>query len=512
MIAKLKNFLNSYFKTLKSLMFVLTKPKKINLDYRKNTNISEEYSKPDIWYFNSSSHLDYLSLYQLAGIETIKILKEHGYTCISLLCAGGPGYCQVGSSSKNPFAPPPCLSCYSFNSELYDSQTIKFKKKNDFMEFEIEKKILENIIEPSLVWLLRDSNNKTTRAMLKQQLILASKNWLSFLNSIEKSMLPKLIILFNGISFPESIIKYFMKENNVKIITFESAILENSIIFSNKSAPKLDFNFKKEHLLNENEKNLINQYLTKRIKGDFKRGSIDYWNEIKELNVKETKKINQFNKVVTVFLNVPFDTSQIGISSIFSNMYEWIDEVIEFAKSNTNICFIFRSHPDEIRKDKKISQKTSDYINKKTKNVNNVLIVPGKSQLSSYELIDISDLTLVFNSTIAIESFLLKTNVLTAAEAHYSQLPQFEFPNSKEEYFKKISYLLVNNNFVGENDYEIVLSYFYQMVFESSVDFSCIAEKNNKKKYAFYRNPNPEKQEYNLLEKNILNKFKKVEF
>ena len=50
------------------------------------------------------------------------------------------------------------------------------------------------------------------------------------------------------------------------------------------------------------------------------------------------------------------------------------------------------------------------------------------------------------------------------------------------------------------------------MVFESSVDFSCIAEKNNEKKYGFYRNPNPEKQEYNLLEKNILNKFKKVEF
>ena len=47
-------------------------------------------------------------------------------------------------------------------------------------------------------------------------------------------MLPQTMILFNGLSFPESIIKYFMDKNNVKIITFESAIKENSIIFSKK--------------------------------------------------------------------------------------------------------------------------------------------------------------------------------------------------------------------------------------------------------------------------------------
>ena len=61
-------------------------------------------------------------------------------------------------------------------------------------------------------------------------------------------MLPQTMILFNGLSFPESIIKYFMDKNNVKIITFESAIKENSIIFSKKSAPALDFEFKNQKI------------------------------------------------------------------------------------------------------------------------------------------------------------------------------------------------------------------------------------------------------------------------
>ena len=40
----------------------------------------------------------------------------------------------------------------------------------------------------------------------------AAKLWLSFLNDIDKSFLPNSIILFNGMSFPECIIKFLWKE------------------------------------------------------------------------------------------------------------------------------------------------------------------------------------------------------------------------------------------------------------------------------------------------------------
>ena len=36
--------------------------------------------------------------------------------------------------------------------------------------------------------------------------------WLSFLDGIDKNSLPNSIILFNGISFPECVIKFFMEE------------------------------------------------------------------------------------------------------------------------------------------------------------------------------------------------------------------------------------------------------------------------------------------------------------
>ena len=289
-------------------------------------------------------------------------------------------------------------------------------------------------------------------------------------------MLPQTMILFNGLSFPESIIKYFMDKNNVKIITFESAIKENSIIFSKKSAPALDFEFKNQKLSEEN-KEKINQYLNTRFSGNVKRGDTDYWQNIKPLDDNLLEKINNYKNVISIFLNVPFDTSQVNSSNVFLDMYDWINELIKFADLNKDTYFIFRSHPDEIRPDKKIYLKTSTYISKITKNKENIFVVPSRYSLNSYELISKSDLILVYNSTIALETFLLRKNVLCAANAHYSKLIPYKTPIDKKSYFERVSSLLNSKGFQGEKNYDSVLSYFYQLIFDSSIDFSSIAKK-----------------------------------
>ena len=74
-----------------------------------------------------------------------------------------------------------------------------------------------------------------------------------------------------------------------------------------------------------------------------------------------------------MFLNVPFDTSQVKASYLFHDIYQWIDELIIYASRNTDLHFIFRSHPDEIRSDKKIYQTTSDYVLQKLKKITTYL-------------------------------------------------------------------------------------------------------------------------------------------
>ena len=139
-------------------------------------------------------------------------------------------------------------------------------------------------------------------------------------------------------------------------------------------------------------------------------------------------------------MNVPFDTSQVKASYLFDDIYQWIDELILFAEKNTDIHFIFRSHPDEIRSDKRIYEKTSDYILQNTEKDKNISIIDAADDTSSYELINSSDLVLTYNSTIGLESAFMNKKLCPLVIPIFLQLrlDYFKLYQDKEEYFNCI--------------------------------------------------------------------------
>ena len=200
---------------------------------------------------------------------------------------------------------------------------------------------------------------------------------------------------------------------------------------------------------------------------------------------------NKFEKLISVFLNVPYDTSQTNASQLFLNIYEWIDYLETLIKSNLNVCFVFRSHPDEVRTDKKTNFEISKYLqNKGFENYSNVVIIKSNSPVNSYELISNSDLVLTYNSTITLEAVYLGTNAISAGFAHFCRLNYFELANNKSEYKQKVQHCLENTK-VDRQAFDTISSYLYQMIFESAIDLS-----SNVK---FIK-----KYEYQIIDKNIL--------
>ena len=286
-------------------------------------------------------------------------------------------------------------------------------------------------------------------------------------------------------SFPECIIKFFMERNGVNVITFEGGYKENSIYFTNENATDYEFPFDINKVLTALEKNKLDNYLKKRFSGDFTRSSTKYWNKLTDIDDNLKKKYESFNSNVIVFLNVPFDTSQVKASYLFDDIYQWIDELILFAEKNTDIHFIFRSHPDEIRSDKRIYEKTSDYILQNTEKDKNISIIDAADDTSSYKLINSSDLVLTYNSTIGLESAIMNKKTMSAGYSHFSRLDYFKLYQDKEEYFNCIKKKLLDKEFDGSDFRNQIQSYFYQMIFESAIDFSEILIPDNSKKYGF---------------------------
>lgn len=483
---KFKNYLLQNQKGLfKNLQYLLKNLFSTNLDYKREISTSAVQKTP-YWYFNGSSHLDYATLFSLGGEFLVRVLKERGFECNVLLCAGGPKFSQTGASTNNPSAFMPCMACYSFKKQNFDNNfLIEFKSKDLNIKDTKNEDNLDQILKPSLNWILRGNKNLKLSKEFNFRMKEAAILWLSFLDGIDKDSLPNSIILFNGISFPECVIKYFMEKNGVNVITFETGYRENSIYFTNESATDYEFPFDINKVLTALEKNKLDNYLEKRFSGDFTRSSIKYWNEMTDIDDDLKNKCESFKRNIIIFLNVPFDTSQVKASYLFDDIYQWIDELILFAEKNTDLHFIFRSHPDEIRSDKRIYEKTSDYILQNTKKDKNISVIDAADTTSSYILINRSDLVLTYNSTIGLESVFMNKKTISAGYSHFSRLDYFKIYQDKEEYFKCINKKLLDREFDGNDLVNQIQSYFYQMIFESAIDFSEILIPDNSKKYGF---------------------------
>jgi len=511
---KLTNYLIQNHKGLiKNLQYLLTNLFNTDLSY-KRLKSEDTIQRTPYWYFNGSSYLDHPTLFNLGGEFLVNSLKKQGYECNVLLCAGGPKFSQTGASSNNPSAFMPCLACYSYKKQNFDKNyLIEFKSKNYNITNNKNNTDLDKILKPSLNWILRGNKNLKLTEEINSRMIEAAELWLNFLNNIDKNSLPNSIILFNGISFPECVIKSFMEDNGVKVITFEGGYKENSIFFTNENATDYEFPFDKNKILSTYEKNQLDNYLEKRFSGNFTRSSTKYWDELTDVEESLKKKCELFDKNIVVFLNVPFDTSQVKASYLFNDIYQWIDELILFAKDNSNLHFIFRSHPDEIRSDKKIYEKTSDYILQNIEKNKNITVVDASNKTSSYELIKISDLVLTYNSTIGLESAIMNKKTVSAGYSHFSRLDYFKLFKDKQEYFNYINKILQKKEFDSPDFIKQIQSYFYQMIFKSAIDFSGIFIQDESKNYGYKKvqKNKTNKNEINNFEKYLVKKIKLLE-
>jgi hypothetical protein len=72
----------------------------------------------------------------------------------------------------------------------------------------------------------------------------------------------------------------------------------------------------------------------------------------------------------------------------------------------------------------------------------NVVFIHSEEFISSYELIERSKFTIVYNSSIGLEGTLLGKAVLCGGEAWYARFPTVFFPNTPEAFRQKAEELL----------------------------------------------------------------------
>lgn len=134
-----------------------------------------------------------------------------------------------------------------------------------------------------------------------------------------------------------------------------------------------------------------------------------------------------------LFTNLLWDGSLSGSAVTFENPLEWVKETVEYVDGMEDLQLIIKPHPAEAHRETHI--KISDWVRSELDVPDNVYLLEPDTSISPYEIMEKIDFSIVYNSTVGLESAYDGVPVITTGDTHYKYLGFTYDPQTPAEYF-----------------------------------------------------------------------------
>jgi hypothetical protein len=475
-------------------------------------NARPKPDNPTVAFFLASTRLSGISLNAAFAYLTACGLQVAGIPVVYFACKSGMSRCVLGTNWQDPSQPPPCPACVSQSRRLFaHAPTVDFSfQEDEFLrrsidhlsvpelsefvypaaqEMGIAEDIpLGNLVLPSLRWSTRMHNlpdDEPTRFLFREFILSAWQVAIEFVRFLEQAD-PQIMIVFNGVLFPEATVRWLAQKRGLRVITHEVGFKPFSAFFSDQQATAYPVSIPDGYDLTGEQSKLLDDYLEERFQGKFTMAGLQFWPEIRQMDEDFVQKAKQFDQIVTVFTNVIFDTSQIHANTVFTDMFSWLDMVHDMIKSHPKTLFVIRAHPDELRSGKQSRESVPEWISRyDVDKLHNVIFIGPKEYLSSYDLIQRSKFVMVYNSSIGLEATLMGKPVLCGGKARYTQYEIVYFPQTPEEYRRQAENFLSTENMVEIPEEYLINArrFMYFQQFKASLPFDRYLEEHTNPGY-----------------------------
>ena len=389
----------------------------------------------------------------------IKIFRENGYDCNSLICGAavpscefniyGDGKKSIDTNFKYAITAKACSSqCNTCTSNVrraikaVGADDIDLSQLTDHKYEYIEEMINDldiikkqkfiyknvNVCEHAYSSTLRitlrgeiDLNNNEERRIYKRQLISCIK-MVDILNKLFDNYKPDRIIAVHGIYLSHGIIVDICKVRNIPITVYGAPYKKNTLIFSESETyhrSLIDIDCKKwmDIELDEFQNSELDKYLMSKLGGG--RDNVNYHPNpiLKVEDVVENLNLDLNKKIITLLTNVIWDAQIYYNGNVFNDIFEWLFETIDWFILNSDIQLIIRIHPAETKGGLNTRQPIKDEIKKKYPHLpKNIFIVSSNSNISTYTLAEMSHACLVYGTKMALEIATMGIPVIVAGE------------------------------------------------------------------------------------------------
>ncbi len=251
-----------------------------------------------------------------------------------------------------------------------------------------------------------------------------------FLAAAYEAMLDQLqpdrIVMLNGLFLPEQLLMALARERGIPVLTYEQGNkIRNTLIFAwnrpaNREMLTEPWARYRDIPLTEAEGIQLDQYVLQRVSGAV--GSERLWPQIQadQRTIREQLGLDE-RPIISVFTNILWDTAMYRTQVAFSSMADWLKTTIGELSQRPDVQTVLRVHPAEVRiKNRESRDRVLGRIHATFSDLpEHIHLVGPEETLSSYTLIEMSQVVTIYNTTIGLEAVLRGVPVALSALAHF---------------------------------------------------------------------------------------------
>lgn len=378
-----------------------------------------------------------------------------------------------------------CNTSFLKAKTMYDSLGIKVLKYSDYV-YHSDSEIKINIDEHARAGALRYLGRGTLDGPIHNQIYKKYEKASELTKRVIDNLTNKYnftsVVFHHGIYVPQGIIGDVCREKNIHVINWGPSYRKGTVLFSHNDTYHRTIlnddknNWSQMKWCSEKNVKLMN-YLNSRKTGVNDWISFQNKSDNNKDSIYSSLGIDQNKPIITLLTNVLWDAQLHFKGYIFKSMLDWLFYTIDYFKKNKKVQLVIRIHPGETLGTVPSKQSVYDEIIKKYKSVpKNIFIVKASNDMSTYNLIEISDSCIVYGTKMAIEISCIGKPVIVAGES-WARNKGFTIDvDSIDEYKKQLDMLpygtMLNNDLVVKAKKFAYYIFFQRMITLNSIKYT----------------------------------------
>jgi Capsule polysaccharide biosynthesis protein len=363
-------------------------------------------------------------------------LRLRGADVTILTCGGGQPICEVGWGRR--IAPRPCDRCAYLTDRVAHAARLPQRRLADEFEWGSRsdraprRSAPSSSVDPaglataSVAWFTKSSDPRQTPdgAAVEADFDVSVAAVAEAFARILERLDPDVVFALNGLFAAERAIRNVATERGVRVVTYEMAPRKDALVFGQASpAPEMVTDGLAEdqarRVLSEAENEALDALLLARRTG---AGAHEqYFDRPLEHDreaVRQALGLGHATRVVSAFTNLAWDTALLGKDIAYDSQFDWLARASEIVAGQEDSVLVVRVHPAESRWG--TAQPVEAELRKRLgKLPRSVVLIRPEDPVSSYGLLEGSDLVLCYTTTVGLEAAVRGLPVAVAAQTHY---------------------------------------------------------------------------------------------